>query len=37
MLILVQIQPGNVEVLRVADKAANGEVWVLKEVLNYPQ
>jgi hypothetical protein len=29
------IQPGNVEVERVASKVANGEVWVLKDVLNY--
>ena len=29
------IQPGNVEVERVATKVANGEVWVLKDVLNY--
>jgi len=29
------IQPGNVEVDRVASKVANGEVWVLKDVLNY--
>jgi len=31
------IQPGNIEVLDVTDKAANGEVWVLKEALNYPK
>lgn len=29
------IQPGNVEVDRVVSKVANGEVWVLKEALNY--
>ena len=29
------IQPGNVEVERVASKVANAEVWVLKDVLNY--
>jgi hypothetical protein len=29
------IQPGNVEVDRVVSKVANGEVWVLKDVLNY--
>ena len=25
----VQIQPANVEVISIADKVANGEVWVL--------
>lgn len=30
-----QIQPGNVEVLSVADKVANGQVWIIKDVLNY--
>ncbi|EON64311.1 hypothetical protein W97_03542 [Coniosporium apollinis CBS 100218] len=29
------IQPGNVEVTSVAETVANGEVWVLKGVLNY--
>ncbi|KAK8203841.1 hypothetical protein IWZ01DRAFT_514115 [Phyllosticta capitalensis] len=29
------IQPGNVEVLSVADKVANGQVWIIKDVLNY--
>ncbi|TKA61572.1 hypothetical protein B0A49_05406 [Cryomyces minteri] len=29
------IQPGNVEVLSIADKVANGEVWIIKGVLNY--
>jgi len=29
------IQPGNIEVLHVADKVSNGEVWVIKGVLNY--
>jgi uncharacterized surface protein with fasciclin (FAS1) repeats len=29
------IQPGNVEVLRLAESVNNGEVWVLKETLNY--
>lgn len=29
------IQPGNVEVDRVASRVANGEVWVLKDVLSY--
>jgi uncharacterized surface protein with fasciclin (FAS1) repeats len=29
------VQPGNVEVSEVADKVANGEVWVLSGVLNY--
>lgn len=29
------VQPGNVEVDRVVSKVANGEVWVLKDVLNY--
>lgn len=30
-----KVQPGNIEVSRVADKVANGEVWVLKGVMNY--
>ena len=30
-----QIQPGNIEVLSIAKKATNGEIWVLKNVLNY--
>ena len=29
------VQPGDVEVERVASKVANGEVWVVKDVLNY--
>ncbi|KAK5116317.1 hypothetical protein LTR85_009289 [Meristemomyces frigidus] len=29
------VQPGNVEVDRVVSRVANGEVWVLKGVLNY--
>jgi len=29
------IQPGNVEVLSIADKVGNGEVWILKNVVNY--
>jgi hypothetical protein len=31
------IQPGNIEVARVADKASNGEVWIIKGILNYPK
>jgi len=29
------IQPGNIEVVQVADKVSNGEVWVIAGVLNY--
>ncbi|OHE92700.1 hypothetical protein CORC01_11981 [Colletotrichum orchidophilum] len=29
------IQPGNIEVVSVASTAANGEVWIIKEVRNY--
>jgi len=29
------VQPGDVEVERVASKVANGEVWVVKGVMNY--
>jgi hypothetical protein len=29
------VQPGNIEVLSVASKVANGEVWILKGVRNY--
>ncbi|KAK7531030.1 hypothetical protein IWX49DRAFT_550608 [Phyllosticta citricarpa] len=31
------IQPGNIEVLSVADKVANGQLWIIKDVLNYGQ
>jgi len=31
------IQPGNIEVAKVADKASNGEVWIIKGILNYPR
>jgi hypothetical protein len=31
------IQPGNIEVVQVADKVSNGEVWVIKGVLNYAE
>jgi hypothetical protein len=30
-----QIQPGDIEVDKVAEKVANGEVWVLNKVINY--
>lgn len=30
-----QLQPGNIEVDTVAEKVANGEVWVLNGVINY--
>ncbi|KAL8919162.1 MAG: hypothetical protein Q9208_006922 [Pyrenodesmia sp. 3 TL-2023] len=29
------IQPGNIEVSSIANRVSNGEVWVLKGVLNY--
>jgi len=29
------IQPGNIEVIGISDKVDNGEVWVLKGVINY--
>lgn len=29
------VQPGNVEVAEVTDRVANGEVWILRGVLNY--
>ena len=32
---LLQVQPGNIEVSSVANRVSNGEVWVLKECLNY--
>ncbi|KAJ5097725.1 hypothetical protein N7456_008446 [Penicillium angulare] len=31
----ILIQPGNVEVGNIAEKVANGEVWVLESVINY--
>lgn len=34
-MIVVQIHPGNIEVQAVADKVINGEVWVVKGVINY--
>lgn len=30
-----KVQPGNIEVSNVADTVANGEVWILKGVVNY--
>ncbi|KAK2739906.1 hypothetical protein FQN55_009079 [Onygenales sp. PD_40] len=29
------IQPGNVEVQKIAKKVSNGEVWILKGIINY--
>ena len=29
------VQPGNIEIAEVADRVANGEVWILRGVLNY--
>lgn len=29
------LQPGDIEVSSIADKVANGEVWIIKGVLNY--
>lgn len=34
-LTLGKIQPGSIEVQSVAEEVANGEVWILKGVLNY--
>ena len=31
----LQIQPGNIEVSSIASRVSNGEVWVLKNCLNY--
>ncbi|OQE26306.1 hypothetical protein PENSTE_c005G03381 [Penicillium steckii] len=31
----IKIQPGDIEVDNVAEKVANGEVWVLNSVINY--
>ena len=31
---ILQIQPDGIEVESVADRVANGEVWILKGVLN---
>ncbi|KAI9855677.1 MAG: hypothetical protein M1824_005910 [Vezdaea acicularis] len=30
-----RIQPGDIEVVSITDKVSNGEVWVLKGVVNY--
>ena len=30
-----QIQPGNIEVSSIASRVSNGEVWILKNCLNY--
>lgn len=35
LLTTAKIQPGNIEVSSIAEKVANGEVWVLKGVVNY--
>jgi len=32
---LVQVQPGDIEVSSVASRVSNGEVWIMKECLNY--
>ncbi|KAL8862771.1 MAG: hypothetical protein Q9178_000713 [Gyalolechia marmorata] len=29
------VQPGNIEVSSIANKVSNGEVWILKGVMNY--
>ncbi|KAF4538349.1 hypothetical protein BFW01_g4329 [Lasiodiplodia theobromae] len=29
------LQPGDIEVSSIADKVANGEIWIIKGVLNY--
>ena len=31
----VQIQPGNIEGSSIANRVSNGEVWILKNCLNY--
>ncbi|KAI9875143.1 MAG: hypothetical protein M1830_008828 [Pleopsidium flavum] len=31
----VKVQPGDIEVSSIANKVANGEVWVIKGVVNY--
>jgi len=31
----IYIQPGNIEVDRVATAVSNGQVWILKGVINY--
>lgn len=35
LLTTAKVQPGNIEVSNVADTVANGEVWILKGVVNY--
>ena len=35
VLMLVQVQPGNIEVSNIASRVSNGELWVLKGILNY--
>ena len=30
-----QIQPGDIEVSSVASRVSNGEVWIIKGVVNY--
>ncbi|KAF2088163.1 hypothetical protein K490DRAFT_40504 [Saccharata proteae CBS 121410] len=29
------LQPGDIEIVSIADKVANGEVWIIRGVLNY--
>lgn len=31
----LQVQPGNIEVSSIANRVSNGEVWIVKECLNY--
>lgn len=35
LILSSQIQPGNIEVSEVAQRVSNGEIWVVKECLNY--
>lgn len=35
--LLAQIQPGDIEVSSIGKTVGNGEIWILKGVLNYAQ
>lgn len=34
-MLVLQIQPGDIEVDQIAAQVSNGEVWILNGVINY--
>ncbi len=35
LILSLQIQPGNIEVSSIAQRVSNGEIWIVKECMNY--